>query len=101
MYQNVTLYQFKNTSRRIKPLTNFAKTTFQNIQDSDQKTKILADQLRDKKLDIKVDRISTKNFRIQAQVLHFSTSRILWMNTYFPNDPGGELFDEEELFELL
>ena len=58
-------------------------------------------QLRDKSLDLKVDRISTKSFRIQAQVFHFSTTRILWLNTYFPTDPGGENFAEQELLDIL
>ena len=48
-------------------------------------------------MDLKTDRISTKNFRIQAQVLNFPTSKLLWMNTYFPTDKGGDNFDEEEL----
>ena len=43
----------------------------------------------------------TKNFRIQAQILNFESSRLLWLNTYFPTDPGGELFEEEELLGLL
>ena len=58
-------------------------------------------QLRKKKLDIKVDRVMTKNFRIQEQVLHFANSRLLWINTYFPTDPGGTNFDENELIGLL
>ena len=58
-------------------------------------------QMYDKTIDIKVDRISTKNFRIQAQLLNFETTRILWLNTYFPTDPGGEQFEEEELLGLL
>ena len=43
----------------------------------------------------------TKSFRIQAEILGFSNSRVLWLNTYFPTDPGGEYFNEEELSELL
>ena len=58
-------------------------------------------QLRDKTMDIKVDRVKTDNFRIQAQVLHFPTTKILWLNVYFPTDPGGEIFNEEELLDLL
>ena len=54
-----------------------------------------------KNLNLKVDRIVTKNFRMQAQILNFETSKLLWLNTYFPTDPGGEVFDEEELSELL
>ena len=51
-------------------------------------------QLRNKKIDIKVDRIETKSFRIQAQILQLKKSRLLWINTYFPTDPGGANFDE-------
>ena len=58
-------------------------------------------QLRNKNMDIKVDRIETKNFRIQAQILHFQTTRLLWINTYFPTDPGSVKFDDNELLELL
>ena len=58
-------------------------------------------QLRKKKIDIKVDRVETKSFRIQAQILHFPNSRLLWLNTYFPTDPGGANFDENELIGLL
>ena len=58
-------------------------------------------QFRDKTIDMRVDRISTKSFRIQAQVLHFPTTRLLWVNCYFPTDPGGENFDEEELLGVL
>ena len=58
-------------------------------------------QMHDKSIDLKVDRVCTKNFRIQAQVLNFPTSRILWLNTYFPNDQGGVHYNEEELLGLL
>ena len=58
-------------------------------------------QLVSKKIDIKTDRVSTNNFRIQAQILNFSASKILWINTYFPTDPGNCNLDEEELHELL
>ena len=58
-------------------------------------------QMYDKNLDIKVKRILTKNFRVQAQVLSFETTSLLWLNTYFPTDPGGEVFEEEELVGLL
>ena len=57
-------------------------------------------QLRKKNLNLKVDRVMTKSYRIQAQILDFSNSRLLWLNTYFPTDPGGN-FDETELVELL
>ena len=58
-------------------------------------------QMYDKTLNLKVDRIVTKNFRIQAQILNFERSKLLWLNTYFPTDPGGDLVEEGELSELL
>ena len=57
--------------------------------------------MRNKNIDMKIDRILTRNFRIQAQLLNFPTSRLLWLNTYFPTDPGGNNFDEAELLEVL
>ena len=37
-------------------------------------------QLSHKQLDIKKERIPTKNWRIQAQILHISDYRIIWLN---------------------
>ena len=53
-------------------------------------------QLSRKDLDIRKDRIVTKNFRLQAQILNFSTSRLLWLNAYLPNDPQNDTFDGSE-----
>ena len=58
-------------------------------------------QLCSKHIDCKVDRVVTKNYRIQAHILDFPNIRILWLITYFPTDPGGELFEEDELSDLL
>ena len=58
-------------------------------------------QLSSKHLDIRKDRVKTTSFRIQAQVLNFPTSRILWINTYFPTDPQTLAFDDSELMEVL
>ena len=57
-------------------------------------------QLRKKNLNLKVDRVMTKSYRIQAQIIDFSNSRLFWLNTYFATDPGGN-FDETEVVELL
>ena len=43
---------------------------------------------------VKTDRVATKSFRIQAKILNFPASRILWLNSYFPTDPVGANFDE-------
>ena len=58
-------------------------------------------QLSRKDIDIKKDRIVTKNFRLQAQILNFSTSRLLWINAYLPTDPQNGEFDSNELLEVL
>ena len=58
-------------------------------------------QLSKKDLDIRKDRIVTKSFRIQAQLLNFSSSRLLWINAYLPTDPQNGAFDESELLEVL
>ena len=59
-------------------------------------------QLSDKNLAIKKDRVQTKNFRIQAQVLNFPKSRLLWLNTYLPTDPMTvNDFYESELVSVL
>ena len=58
-------------------------------------------QLSSKNIDIRKDRVKTTSFRIQAQVLNFPTSRILWINTYFPTDPQTIVFDDSELVEVL
>ena len=58
-------------------------------------------QLSRKELDVKKSRIVTKNFRLQAQILNFSNSRLLWMNAYFPNDPQNGNLDDSELIEVL
>ena len=55
-----------------------------------------------KKLSVRKDRVVTRNFRIQAQVLNFPSSRILWINTYMPTDPHtvGQ-YDPSELLAVL
>ena len=58
-------------------------------------------QLSNKKYKIKTVRIPTKNFRLQAQILHFPNQVILWMNAYFPTDPQTISFNDEELSSLL
>ena len=58
-------------------------------------------QLSRKGLDIRKDRISTNSFRIQSQILNFSTCRIMWINAYLPTDPQTVNFDDAELVEVL
>ena len=58
-------------------------------------------QLSRKDLDIRRDRIVTKSYRIQAQILNFSNTRLLWLNTYWPTDPQNATLDDSELLEVL
>ena len=58
-------------------------------------------QLAKSSLDLKMTRVASSNFRLQAQILHFSQVRILWINGYFPTDPQLVNFDETELQDLL
>ena len=59
-------------------------------------------QLTRKGVQVKKERISSQSFRVQAQVLNLSTTRILWINTYLPTDPQlvGQ-YDDEALREVL
>jgi hypothetical protein len=52
-------------------------------------------------LQVKSQRIVTKSFRIQAQILHFPTTKLLWINSYLPDDPGTINYDDFELMEIL
>ena len=43
-------------------------------------------QLSKKFYCVKKDRVTTRGFRIQAQVLNMPTCKLLWLNTYMPTD---------------
>ena len=58
-------------------------------------------QLVNNKLDLKVNLVNSDNFRIQAKVIKFPASRILWLNVYFPTDPLTVDFDETDLMKVL
>ena len=58
-------------------------------------------QLSRKNVDLKKDRVKSSSFRIQAQILNFLTSKLLWINLYFPTDPQTREFDDSELLDVL
>ena len=58
-------------------------------------------QLSLKGLDIQRSRVKSSSYRIQAQVLVFPTSRLLWINIYLPTDPQTVDFDDSELLDVL
>ena len=57
-------------------------------------------QISDKALDVRKERISTKSFRLWAQILYFGEFKLLWMNAYFPTDPQTVNFDQTKLIQL-
>ena len=69
-------------------------------QDSGRPKGGLAQLIR-KNVKIKSERIKTSSFRIQAQILNFPSTRLLWINTYLPNDPLTIIFDDQELTNVL
>ena len=58
-------------------------------------------QMSKKTLAIRKDRIITRNPRVQAQILNFEKSRLIWINSYLPNDPLTVEFNEVELLGVL
>ena len=57
-------------------------------------------QLSYKTLDMKKEKITTKHWRIQAQILHFNAYKLIWINCYFPTDPRTLQFDDGELLAV-
>ena len=53
-------------------------------------------------LDKYVTRIPLKTSkRVQACLINFPRSKVLWLNSYFPTDPRIQNFDDSELKESL
>ena len=50
---------------------------------------------------IRKDRVNSNCNRVQAQILNFKSSKLLWMNAYLPCDPHTVDFDDQELNEVL
>ena len=59
-------------------------------------------QLCKKNIDVKRNRVASKHYRVQAQVLNLPSTSVLWINTYFPTDPQliGD-YDDTELQACL
>ena len=54
-----------------------------------------------KQLAVRRERIISKNPRVQAQILHFPSCKILWINSYLPCDPQLQHYDDMELLTCL
>ena len=70
------------------------------FQDSGRAKGGLAQVLR-KDLNIRKERVQTKSWRLQTQILHFNNYRIIWFNCYMPTDPQTFLYDDAELLPIL
>ena len=58
-------------------------------------------QLSKASVSVRKERVLIDSKRVQAQILNFPSSRLLWINAYFPTDPGTITFDDRELMEVL
>ena len=58
-------------------------------------------QLINRTFDIKVTTINCDNFRLQAQIISFPNTTLLWMNVYFPTDSQNLNSDTTELVTTL
>ena len=58
-------------------------------------------QLAAKNIDVVKERIKTKSWRLQAQILHIGELRVIWFNCYLPTDPQTINFDDSELVAVL
>ena len=108
----VDYFQLQEHFKTTKSLDNFFKREFPSndsfvipghrepFQDAGRARGGLA-QLSCKKLDIQKERIPTKNWRIQTQILDISSYKVIWMNCYFPTDPQTIQYNDEELSTVL
>ena len=107
---NIDFFQLQEHFKSIKTIDKFFKQKFPSSdsfvvpgyrephQDSGRAKGGLG-QLCSSDLSVKKERIMTKYWRIQAEILHFGGYRCIWINCYFPTDPQTINFDDEELKE--
>ena len=97
-------FKFVNCDRLFKPISEFNCYVIPGYRRPGQlvgRAKGGLAQLRRKTCDVKVTRIATSSFRIQAQVLNLPTCKVLWLNTYLPVDPQLIQYDDRELQDVL
>ena len=58
-------------------------------------------QLHNTMINMKTERVKTKCYCLQAQILHFPNVKLLWINSYFPTDPQTMNYNDDELLEVL
>ena len=94
--------------KRTRSISNFFKTAFPSFdayvepgyrdegRDTGRAQGGLA-QLSSKDLQVRKGKVTSTSWRVQAQILHFGSYKLLWMNVYFPTDPRVLNFDDGEL----
>ena len=109
---NIDFFQIQEHFKTNKTLDSFFKKEFptndsyvipghrEAFQDSGRAKGGLS-QLSSKILNIRKERIPTKSWRLQAQILHINEYKIIWFNCYFPTDSQTIQFDDEELSTVL
>ena len=70
------------------------------FQDASRAKEGLA-QLTSKQIDIKKKKIPSKRWRIQSQILHMNSYKVIWFNCYFPTYLQTFQYDDGELMEVL
>ena len=108
----IDCFQLQEHFKVTKSLESFFKKEFRNsdsyvvpghrepFQEAGRAKGGLA-QLCSRTLDIKKEKITTKHWGIQAQLLHVSDYKLIWINCYFPTDPQTLNYDDQELVAVL
>ena len=97
----VLLEQLKNFSRNNYDYNLYIIPGFRNDGINCGRPKAGLAQLSKASVSVRKERVMTDSNRVQAQILNFPSSRLLWINAYFPTDPGTRIFDDHELMEVL
>ena len=109
---NIDFFQLQEHFKTIKTLDSYFKREFpandsfvlpghrELFQESGRAKGGLA-QLANKVLEVNKTRILTKNWRLQAQILHFNQYKIMWVNCYFPTDPQSLKYNDSDLELVL
>ena len=101
----IDFFQLQEHFKTIKTLDSYFRKEFpttdsyampgirEPFQDSGRAKGGLA-QLVSKDMNIKKEKIPSKSWRIQAQVLHVNAYKLIWFNCYFPTDPRTLQYDD-------
>ena len=108
----IDFFQLQEHFKATKSIDSFFKREFptndsfiipghrEPFQDSGRPKGGLA-QLSTKSLEMKKEKIAMKSWRLQAQVLHINSYKLIWINCYFPTDPQTVQYDGQELLTVL